>query len=576
MVRALLFAAAVTAQPAFAIFGIETDPDKIEANWKKERIEALAKDRDPEVRIEAARFLGSRDDPESIAALGAALSDRDAGVRQAAASALWSTGKRATAARPQLVAALDDPDPNVVARVAGALEAMGMKEAELADANQRAFNAPEASVDSRFLVSRSLVGREPGPRLLEAMLAYLAANASSRGDAGKHNTELAAKALESLAKSKDPSLAAPLMDAARTAKAGQDVIVKTIRALKPQPPGLALLAVQLLDSPDPKVRYAALGAMRDLRTKSDVDIWSPRAADMLRDPDSSVRNEAAVALGYGGGLAADHVDKLAEALRDPSGAVRAHAAEAIGNMGDRKQAVPAAVKARVAQVGRPALMAIVDSDPQENVRREAKDALAKLGEAGGAPVATAVRASESTGMAVLRQRGVTFEDVSFYRALNNVDVELVRAFLDAGMSVNDSVVDRGPPLRVMLFSSTSCNPRERPTKAATKEAVKLLLERGADVNGVDTYSGDTALMEASSHGCDREVMRMLIKAGAKVNVKNAVGLTPFEMGLLWGHDGLEEIIAAGYRLPPDKAKQYEQAYAGKPAVQAMIRKASAK
>jgi hypothetical protein len=69
---------------------------------------------------------------------------------------------------------------------------------------------------------------------------------------------------------------------------------------------------------------------------------------------------------------------------------------------------------------------------------------------------------------------------------------------------------------------------------------------------------------------------MLIKAGAKVDVTNKSGLTPFEMGLFYGHDGLEELIAAGYRLPPDKVKQYEQGYAGKPAVQAMIKKASRK
>jgi len=106
--------------------------------------------------------------------------------------------------------------------------------------------------------------------------------------------------------------------------------------------------------------------------------------------------------------------------------------------------------------------------------------------------------------------------------------------------------------------------------------VKLLLDRGADVNSADAMSGNTALMEASSHGCDRELMRTLIKAGARVDVKNKVGLTPFEMGLFWGHDGLEELIAAGYRLPPDKVKLYREGYAGKPAVQAMITKAAKK
>jgi hypothetical protein len=137
------------------------------------------------------------------------------------------------------------------------------------------------------------------------------------------------------------------------------------------------------------------------------------------------------------------------------------------------------------------------------------------------------------------------------------------------------VVDLGPPLRAMLFGSNACSPQERPTKAETKTLVKLLLDRGADANGADK-NGNTPLMEAASHGCDRELMRLLIKAGAKINVTNGSGLTPFEMGLFWGHDGLEEIIAAGYRLPPEKAKLYQQGYADRPAAQAMIKKATKK
>jgi hypothetical protein len=104
--------------------------------------------------------------------------------------------------------------------------------------------------------------------------------------------------------------------------------------------------------------------------------------------------------------------------------------------------------------------------------------------------------------------------------------------------------------------------------------VKLLLERGADVNGADK-NGNTAISEAASKGCDRELMRMLIKAGAKIDGKNVSGLTPFEMGLWMGHDGLEELIAAGYRLPPEKVKVYLDGYKDRPASVAMVKKAAA-
>lgn len=177
-------------------------------------------------------------------------------------------------------------------------------------------------------------------------------------------------------------------------------------------------------------------------------------------------------------------------------------------------------------------------------------------------------------MAVLRARKVTFEKTSFSRALWQGDVELVRAFLDAGMSPTEPL-DLGPPIRVMLFAGQGCAPNQRPTKPETIAMVKLLIERGADVNGSDK-NGNTALSEAASKGCDRELIRTLIKAGAKINAVNASGLTPFEMGLYSGHDGLDELIAAGYRLPPEKAKMYAEGYKDRPAAQAMIKKASRK
>jgi hypothetical protein len=250
-------------------------------------------------------------------------------------------------------------------------------------------------------------------------------------------------------------------------------------------------------------------------------------------------------------------------------------------MGDAKQAVPAANKAKVASASRAALTNAMEKDEDEEVRTEAKRALAKLGGSAAATSATTVATAavatgaESNGMALLRERRISFDESSYYRALMEVDVEVVRAFLDAGMSAKAPVTDMGPPMRVMLFHAKACSPGERPTKPQTKEMVKMLLERGADINGSDER-GNTALMEAASKGCDRELMHQMIKAGAKVNAVNASGLTPFEMGLWMGHDGLEEIIAAGYRLPPDKVKMYSEGYKDRPAALAMIKKAAKK
>src|SRR6516225_3931638 len=62
MQRFLILAAALFVPPALAIFGIETDPDKIDAQWMREKLEAVANARDPKERAAAAEWLGGRRD----------------------------------------------------------------------------------------------------------------------------------------------------------------------------------------------------------------------------------------------------------------------------------------------------------------------------------------------------------------------------------------------------------------------------------------------------------------------------------------------------------------------------------
>ena len=586
MARTLILAFCLAAAPAFGFLEkfIDGQIEKQSAEWKRETLETLAKGEDPKERVKAAEWLSGRKDPESIAALAGALSDPDAKVRQAAASGLWRIEKAAEPARPQLMKALDDADPNVVAKVAGALQAIGMKPDELAPARKRVFAAPEATPEARFLVSRNLVGHEPPVRLVEAMIAYL--DHAARGytgsvsDKNRHNVELAQKALERMVKrTKDRALIPPLVEALDNSKGSAIILMKTLAHFEPKPEGFTQALLARLDSPLPGVRHAALTQLRGMKSEKDVALWVPRATAMIQDPDSSVRSEALWAIGSAAGLASGEIDQVVAALGDPDKYVRRNAARAIGQIGAPHQAIPAADKARVAAVGRPALSAAMEKDADPDVRSEAKGALAKLGSgtsvASAAPSAPASAPSESSGMSVLRARKVTFEPSSYFRALSEGDVELVRAFLDAGMSPKDSLMDMGPPMRVMLFAGQACNPNVRPTKAQTKEIVKMLLERGADINGADG-NGNTALMEAAGKGCDRELIRTMIKAGAKVTATNTAGLTPFEMGLWMGHDGLEELVAAGYRLPPAKVKGYLEGYKDRPAAQAMVKKAARK
>lgn len=600
MRRILFCLIALAPLPALSHVDIEKWVDKMidkeQAASLKENVETLAHDRDAAKRLKAVEWLSNRISPPSIEALANALaSDKDARVRQAAARALWQDDKKTVSAKPQLLKAQDDPDPNVVAQVAGALQAMGMKEAELVGPRKRVLASPDATPNSRFLVARNLVGFESPLTLADAMLAYLEQQAKNYtgalSDKSRGNVEMVTQALGRLVKTtKDRALIAPLVEALGRMKNAQIPLIKALAMFEPKPDNWTQMLIAQLDAPQYRVREAALYQLRFAKNEKDVAVWAPRVADMLRDREPSVRVDALWALGSAAGLASAQVEAVVAAADDPDKSVRRAAARALGEMGENAQAIPAAAKARVQGAARPALTAM-EKDEDSEVRDVAKGALRKFGGGGSGeanvasvaiPAPSVPSASpgvssgnEAAGMAVLRARKVAYEPAQFFRALMEGNLDLVRAFLDAGMSATAPQPDLGPPLRVMLFGGKGCNAKVRPTRPETIALVKLLLERGADVNGGDK-NGNTPLSEAASHGCDRELMRILIKAGAKIDAKNVAGLTPFEIGLWTGSDGLEELIAAGYRMTPEKAKSFAEGYKDRPASLAMIRKATKK
>ncbi|HVQ53876.1 MAG TPA: HEAT repeat domain-containing protein [Thermoanaerobaculia bacterium] len=192
-------------------------------------------------------------------------------------------------------------------------------------------------------------------------------------------------------------------------------------------------------------------------------------------------------------------------------------------------------------------------------------------EASAAPVAEgAGKGSEERGLAALRERKLAFDEPSFYRALSEADTEAIRAYLDGGMSVNLVFVDsnRRTPLMIVFFGMEACGTPEK-----GHEITALLIKRGADVNQKDEKQ-NTALMFAADK-CDRETLRMLLKAGAKLDAKNWAGLTALQMGIGTGNPGLEELIAAGARLDPATAKAYAEAFKRNPKAVALVKKASA-
>ena len=287
MKRILIVALVLASCPVLA----DTEAERTFRKWAVERMEILRKDKDPVQRAEAAAYLGTYKEPDVIAALGAALSDPDARVRAAAAGSLWAAEKAA------------DPAPAVVVRAAGALQALGMNEAELVPARKRVLEAPDAPYDARFMAARGLVGSVAPVTLLDPMLEFLARSAPRPGasalaiQSSEKNTEMAARALERLAGTGDRALIAPLEAPARKEHSGTVVLLKTLAVFDPRPADWVELLVWLLDARDAKVRSAALGQFGSVRNEKDIAFWIPRAAKLaVQDPDSSVRGNALSAL----------------------------------------------------------------------------------------------------------------------------------------------------------------------------------------------------------------------------------------------------------------------------------------
>ena len=149
------------------------------------------------------------------------------------------------------------------------------------------------------------------------------------------------------------------------------------------------------------------------------------------------------------------------------------------------------------------------------IRKECKDAVSLLLEKGADPTANITWFSD--------QLGLNCTSTALHRAVESQNIDIVSMILDAGVNLEFGRVD----------ISGSFKPREdpeTPLQAACKgvgifdpryghpnmSIIKMLVERGADVNALPSKSSLTPLMIAVSHS-NRELITYLLKAGADVN-----------------------------------------------------------
>lgn len=120
------------------------------------------------------------------------------------------------------------------------------------------------------------------------------------------------------------------------------------------------------------------------------------------------------------------------------------------------------------------------------------------------------------------------------KAIQSNDVETVKNLLQQGVELNP----------VWDFS-----PLADATRQGNLEIMKLLIKAGADVN-LQMEEGDTALMDAALAG-NLDAVKILVEAGADVNLKNCSGEHALSMAAYNAH---EEIF---YYLEPLTIPKWE-------------------
>ena len=111
---------------------------------------------------------------------------------------------------------------------------------------------------------------------------------------------------------------------------------------------------------------------------------------------------------------------------------------------------------------------------------------------------------------------------AFLRAISKADTNAIDLLLAAGLSVNDALL-------------TACN-------FGKLEGARLLINKGANVNAVDSTEGKTMLMHAAT-GADRlELVQLLVTNHADVNVKDNHGNTVLDYARRAGYTNIVEFL----------------------------------
>ena len=116
--------------------------------------------------------------------------------------------------------------------------------------------------------------------------------------------------------------------------------------------------------------------------------------------------------------------------------------------------------------------------------------------------------------------------------------ETVQTLIQFGASVNAEDRWGRTPLHVALYNL----PQDADTLLLYTRTILLLLARGAGVNKKDKCDSSPLFLCASAGNHAKDLCRMLLSKGAKVNQTNGRKITPFRMACMKGHTEICKVL----------------------------------
>jgi len=333
----------------------------------------IARSRDALERREAAKAMEHYPIPESIPPLIEALADQDQRVRIAAASSLWSLSDQAkanAAAEAALRKALDDTIPGVQIRASWALQNMGVSSSELIPTWRNVLQNSTKDYD-QFWAAYGLIGTEPPITLIQPVLDYAQRDADSA---------MGERALLKLAATGDRTLIEPMRKALTIFHPGNTLILKALRTYDPKPDQWLELVLSQIEFKNDRLTLNALGIIRNQpRKEEEVLIWLPKVSPLIEGNNKGIRSMSMALLGMAGGHAADRIPALLYIMdTDPDASIRRDAAGVIGEIGDRSASFSSDLKETVALEAQPGLCRTIEYDRDRGPRVGAIRSLGKL------------------------------------------------------------------------------------------------------------------------------------------------------------------------------------------------------